>query len=1592
MSCGAFSFLTCFFLPRGSCYQLERHLANVPTLLLGDAVSGRRYGVMADAGNGSDEDASADLPVPSPPMLAVRRCAQAVPIILAEDLRAALSFFPQEVRARRPRTEHPPRPAKRARRRRPRGADGASRSGAASAADVTGGAAGTGDARRPRQRRRRGARDAGAGDADPDAPVERIDPMGAGDDDVGGGLELSEPEPDVVDNRPEVLALIDIIASRITQALGLALSAEPEPIGSHGTLFRVACVADGAAVVLSEGERGYAVWCARVRGDVLFLCSCGGRGGAESVEMRTSVGLSSTCCHARALQASVVTLSAAAGVATANAFLHRFPKLDNGAGASVTEYTAHFATKTERKRGVFAVQSGGAWAVVVIRHRMGKSCSKKRQQMRAACTQLSCAKDHWWCRHAAAVTEWCTELRATTAAANEMGGNFTDPFRDVHLPEAPAGHSPAPAVPPEAVVDAAFSDEARWRSSRNFLPCSGEVSDCLLWDQLAAAGRETDEPTVFPSVLCEAVCFKCGDNYNGLGVKHSGGVLHTLRGRVAVTVRRWTCGCGEPVPYDGASESLFASTSKTIFTRTFMDVMSQMVFTGHSTLSSAASVLCFLLEVTKSLSGASSALARQTVISAVHRYARTLIVPASLFRCAKCKVDGDRPYWAVIADGEVLSILRSQSQPLFRVMKDVRVIAIDTSFASVLPLAWLRAAVRKSLPSERLEAVRLSKTEFSSLRDLASFVADTPAPHGAGVVISNPMTLQWAASLLFFSYFSLGLTDQAPPPAADSEEAYGDDGDDGDTDAEPPGGTRDTIGGRAVNVDAAQAAFAAPIAGGIPAAAAGAAVNGADASPGNAFHVAVPMAEAVGTGLPAIEMRERWRTVRRFLSTFLGQPVLGAFAGLDRQRIRALAVKMIRAQQVEEWRHFAVAVESVGIVWPFLRLVGMGVDTDPLMTRAIAELMLYTCDVDDIWESEWRRRAPPASIDFEREWRDTSTTKLTAHAAAQPGPPSASRRLGCSSHSLVRADAQAEEVRSSQVWPDLDPVRPYITDGKADAVNAARAAKVGADRETLRAMAAKELGEDDCRHKWLTSETFMPGIENFLCPCGVLIGFDFLDKAEAPSHVLASLVQRFPLLPKVVYFDTACQLARNAARRVPWLVNQSGLACSLDRPHNLKHQHKCSRIFDADAYPARSVRHSTACAESRHSINKAYKTHLAHLRQDHFIIRMRLLAATINLRVKMRRELGKETNHRRMCTFFHSYVQDYCDRPCCTCAAGMRQQAAAAAADSGDDAGDNGGDGQGGGGEEQNGLAAAAEATPLHPVHAIVANALPTVVLEAVKAASQEAGLAAGHAAGHVFGRAAGLAAVQAAFHLSKEAGDTDAGVVAGQAAAQAAGQCAAFFPVQATVQAAVQQAVLVGAAEMGQASALAAVEAVCADLGDAAGLAAARAVDAAAGRLAPAADTDASAAAHVAVTEDGAAGEDGVGGMEQHQDQRLVDAANRSVGQRTDGQGAGGRGVGQDPDASQCGLVDANANQLDVEGLVSGQAAVRAALLDALQGLGVVAARDDPVIAEEVPKQDNGGARDAVAVPANMVGHASSESDGAMYSGGEVSADEEEL
>lgn len=361
-------------------------------------------------------------------------------------------------------------------------------------------------------------------------------------------------------------------------------------------------------------------------------------------------------------------------------------------------------------------------------------------------------------------------------------------------------------------------------------------------------------------------------------------------------------------------------------------------------------------------------------------------------------------------------------------------------------------------------------------------------------------------------------------------------------------------------------------------------------------------------------------------------------------------------------RH-VTAVESVGILSLFLLFTCRAHVIARLRVRAVGELHLFACDVDASWETLWRSRATPEAllISSGESRRRRSTRNGWPPVMVPPPlhprfylphqdlPRVCKRKLSSTPGSSASVQAQAVEAITGHVLPDLDPVRPFITDSKAVAVKAARATKVKLVRAALEAELLRILGADDCRHTFVQSDVFIPGIDNFLCACGMLVGYDCLDKSESPAHVLAAQLQRFPLLHLLIYFDTACQLARNTSRRIPSLINMSASATSVDRVHNTGNQNKCSDIFDADRYPSRSVTHTTSVAESRHAINKMFSAHLSHLRQDHFIVQMWLLAGITNARVIMRRTQRKETHHRLLCTSFHSNIQDCCERRVCSC-------------------------------------------------------------------------------------------------------------------------------------------------------------------------------------------------------------------------------------------------------------------------------------------------------------------------------------------------------
>jgi len=707
--------------------------------------------------------------------------------------------------------------------------------------------------------------------------------------------------------------------------------------------------------------------------------------------MREWLCKSTNCLHARALLKALESLVLRYKEPTLDALLQRHPVLDNSSTPATSEKQVLFATKTQKKRGIFAALCAGLWCAVSVRPCVGKKSAKKGHVMRAACTSLSC-HEYWQCKHAKAVNDWCEEPRHAAELASGVGSPALVQDADVLLSQ-PLGWRQRPPladgarVAAQAEADARFLDETRWRGARNLLPCQGEIDACARYDRIADQATDGGIPWL-EGILYEATCFKCGAGYQAASTKYSGGILHTLRGRVSVSMHQWECACGTVVFCDGAQHGLFASTTQTVFTRKLVDVVSEMVFSGHSTLSSASSVLCFPLEVTKALPAGRNSLSWQTITAVIHRYSRTLIVPTSLFRCGRCYSSPLRPCKVVVQDGQVISVIKNQSEPLFKVTTDLSTTRMDVDMGCCLPSAAARSAVRKRTKAAAFdEPVRLTKEEYKALLSLRMAGLLAPEDQTAGSVCSHPAIVRWACGALFFSFFHVSAIVRRPGVGADGRDNGG-----SEADVDEP-----AING-AATVEQLRAAVA--------------------ARRGTIVYECRAVDAAVDGSDDAATTRERWGVVRHFFHTFLAEPVVGAFAGLDRPAIKDLAQQLLLFSTTSEWLSAATAVESVAIVWPFLRLVGKAEDADPLLLRAIGEMLLFTDGVDTLWETKWRSLASPASLAFEADWKTMFVDHYNQWAALQPSAVMPSPLLSTSRFSTKRAVAQALETRTGHVFSD----------------------------------------------------------------------------------------------------------------------------------------------------------------------------------------------------------------------------------------------------------------------------------------------------------------------------------------------------------------------------------------------------------------------------------------------------------------------------------------------------------------------------------------------------------------------------------------------
>lgn len=408
---------------------------------------------------------------------------------------------------------------------------------------------------------------------------------------------------------------------------------------------------------------------------------------------------------------------------------------------------------------------------------------------------------------------------------------------------------------------------------------------------------------------------------------------------------------------------------------------------------------------------------------------------------------------------------------------------------------------------------------------------------------------------------------------------------------------------------------------------------------------------------------DRWMTVRTFISAMLAEPVLNIFGGCDSIDVEVLARALIDAVPSADWIPLATAVAPVVFVWQFLLLMRNAMDESPSLCQAIGELVFFCISAEEQTMPRWEKKASKSSKKYRKMWEEGDAVKYDAFLTSLGVLPAVSH-LVAREESMERVKEQANEERTGQAWPGRQVLRAFPGDSTAEQQRAKAAVKRAESKSKPKSKNQKEAWDfDDCRHDFPTNVLRAPGVITFMCGCGYIIGFELLRETESPAHGVAALVQRFKKLPRVIYFDTACQAQRNALRRVPWLMEGSCTAWFIDRFHRCNH--KCSPVFNADFFPHLTRGHDTSGAERQHSIKKKSKNSLSYMTQRRFIVRSRFIAAHNNIRVSQRRQAtamaavkrasgqpkaAVEIQHKPVEAYYHHYIVSHCERGIdCTC-------------------------------------------------------------------------------------------------------------------------------------------------------------------------------------------------------------------------------------------------------------------------------------------------------------------------------------------------------
>jgi len=677
----------------------------------------------------------------------------------------------------------------------------------------------------------------------------------------------------------------------------------------------------------------------------------------------------------------------------------------------------------------------------------------------------------------------------------------------------------------------------------------------------------------------------------------------------------WMCDepkCKRKVEFDGNSYSLFNMRRRdkqrrwVVFSRGLLDKLYSFIITARTTYTAATRHLSSDVQ--------SFSLRRQDVVKLGTSMLMTFVIPAEASCCPLC---GPDPQFIVI-DGQALGCTDPDDVQPVRVEEEVPVLDIAASSLCVVPSPPLRAAITKVLRT----SAPLTGPQLMHLR----------AWHST-ITVNDRSCAETAAARLFFRFFPMG-----------SERGGLGKGTSGSQ--EPPAVTMSKMAKPAV--DSSDQPDATAASGSLEAKlrtdADGNLTLGGKGAP--AKLPSDSWRDRVGHCAPNFETYPKvddgaWLHVRPFLQALMGETVCGMFQCHDERASRLLA-NCLRLQDAGKWRDVTAAVDGIGFLTNFVGWFADEIDRDISFRVALGTVLLRAIDmetdVDKLFSATASRKETVnrgwVNAEYCRKWGGTPTpADYQEWLSAQPGG--------------AKSDMDNPLV-SFESFPGLNRVRPGIKDSEA---LKRRVGYKGKDRHT----ADVEGDGDACNKAFSIKCGLTQGVFNVVCPHVVTLGFRCLFRAESVGEALSIVLERFPSLPKVIFYDVACKLDKNSLRRVRPILRAHKVRCILDRPHSITHT--CSPIYMPDESLGTTAGVATQAAEVSHSIAVANRTSLAYMKPRTYMTHKMVQVAMMNVRKLQRLSSDNpkgENDHVPLAPFFHSQLARECHRGSgCVCQASI---------------------------------------------------------------------------------------------------------------------------------------------------------------------------------------------------------------------------------------------------------------------------------------------------------------------------------------------------